>query len=278
MALTVPRVDWSAIAAQAQPEAYRRTWLARSLVELVEDRQYRGFAELYRQLDPETFARHPKATPREWYMETLQYCADRFPIIDPENFYAVQEEEYGPFGYIPIEACGFDPYNDPFESPSLAICICIRPWFDDPFGNDVKRGTKDFANLLRDARLPFGTNDKPRARPVRPPRGREFVPPWDGLKTLYEMTYGHTGFDFLDNYEYFDMMPPMWNVEEIRALERQWAKAEPFARRAWALRNLVDDEPDKYARTLALALLGDKETLRRITKPAHPTPLAEILK
>jgi hypothetical protein len=279
--MIAPRVDWKKVISLAAPGMYRRTWLSEALIEIYQDRKYKKFPELYRQLDPVFFSRQ-KLSPFMWYNEVMGYCADRFPLISPDEFYSVDEDTH-PFDYIPVQPQGFDAWNDPFESDSLALCLCVEPWFEySSHYNDsnLKRHVSDYKIYpalpaqIADVFLP---KKRPRAKAPRPPRGRTWRKPWGALTGLVQMAYGATGFDILDEYEFFDYGAHDWNVSEIRSLENQWQKAGPLHKAILELKAHIDnDATNANLGKMALALLEDRETLKQITQPVKQRTLAEV--
>ena len=268
--------------------AYRKSWFADKLDE------YSGagvFRRLLRVLAPDEFARLADPAPGRCFLALLRHIhKNLFPlhsyiraeIEDAENWEPHDlngfAENWAQAG-IPYDARGLNLYEEPIESPAVALCVEMNPdgeeyehAFLGPYRVELRHWIREVKTLA-----PFQLNG------MRPPNGRAWLKPWDAVTVLYTWSCGQAGNPFFDVWpgiwdQDMDTMSP-WNLGEIKSLAHAWEYAEPEWRRMQDLIAYVDASPRERLPLLAGAIRGDRETLRRISVPTGKrTTLAEVLK
>lgn len=245
--------------------AYRRTWFADRL----KDAAGRGvFGRLLAQVAPRVYAQLRDRHPFACYWALIAYVdACLFPlapwIIDDIEFDPDEGSEDDVLaalvdrGIVPGTE-GVDPDDDGVDSPALALCLRLTT---DAHALEVLDDF-DLADLWLTAR-PLS----PRHR-VRPPRGRVWRKPWQGLNDLFAWATSSSGNAFVDLsltqvQESYSL--DAWTLENVRVITRTWQRAKAILRRAAALRAFVDQAPAERLPLLAGALLGRRSALAAVT-------------
>ncbi len=265
-------VDWNEIRAHIEnmPLPCRRRELAEQVREAT---ALFKFVSLLQRLDPDGYRRMKDKSPRACYRLLLEWCAARFPVYCDAEDSLDDGDSYWTI-FIPMDLLGVDMYDCPPESPAMEMCYLANQGM-----RNIELGDTGFDLTLAQYADAFPHQVIGwRVRHLTPPRGCVFVPPWNGLKDLYDWVHGMTGFGLLDCVDgQTDVNTyPMWNVDELRSLVQQWKRAKPMFDRALALKKYVDGDPRRHLNTLALALMGDRAMRRWISRPARPKTLAEI--
>jgi hypothetical protein len=112
----------------------------------------------------------------------------------------------------------------------------------------------------------------------KPPRGRQWREPWNGLGDLYNWVTGQTGSMILD-YSTADVEEmgeyPRWEADEIRGWTADWRAHQSTWDRVTALRDMLRQgslrERGANLTTLALALAKDETTRRTLSLPRPGT-------
>ncbi len=270
----------------AVPRALRPSWLSERLSELA---GMAMFGTLLVQLAPRTYAGMRDKTPLGCFVALCNHLDTLFPV----NSYGVEVAAEGVlmgdstlqdiFAWgIPVDVHGFDDgrdYGDPPSSPADCVCLC----FGSP-SNFQQDSTTDYAvySTLDDYREGLPAPRVVDPRKLKPPRGRKWLPPWDGLLDLFAYVHHATGYDMLDLTgddlaEMAAEMPP-WNLDEIKSLAKSWAECKAILDRAEKLRQYIDAQPEERLPLLAGALAGDREALREITLAKSPKRLIDVWK
>lgn len=228
---------------------------------------------LLRKLKPRRAARVESANYRTVLVELLKELANRFPIQD-HVIYAIEVGEWededlpGMAGFIPIEVCGINPWNEELRA-SLLICFLLANPQDEA----------DTVNLdsLKPHRGWLGPylivpEDAPPPGVPRLPRGRTWRKHWDALLELFAYANGSTGYGFLDydqealDENGYNTYPEM-TLDEIRALERAWQMSKPVLDRVYRLVDYIEQDPRRRLELLARVLRHDKHALAAVTMP-----------
>ena len=227
------------------------------------------FRELLRALAPRKLAALEDQSQWGCYRELVAHLGTLFPVNDFSLDWAEELREEGSAWWswgIPVGWQGCDYYYNGSDTGPLAIELIVR--LHEGGSIDPKTVSKELAPHL-DRMMPLLM--QPLAKFHRPPRGRVFRQPWNGLKDMWDWATQNTGYGLLDVSAYEadesgDEGPP-WNLEEIRHCARMWRECEPIMNRAWALVRHIHEAPLERLPQLAGALVGDPATLKQITKP-----------
>lgn len=246
--------------------AVRLTWLfERVNVTANMPADFRG---LLRTLAPRKLAALADQSQWACYGALINHLGTLFPVDVYVVDWATELYEGGETWWtwgIPLNWEGCDYYYDGVGNTSLAVQLIAR--FKD--GASASMDSKELTVHL-DAIGPLLM--QPLAPDLKkPPRGRQWRAPWQGLNDLWNWFNQNTGYGWLDVCAYEasetgDEGPP-WNLEEIRHCQQLWRECEPILKRIYALMHYIDAEPAKRLPLLAGALVGDASTLKQITKP-----------
>lgn len=258
---------------------YCRAWFGNELKKRAGELFFGG---LLNALAPERYARmegHGTLfQPYDWrshYFDLLDYCMTLFPICDYDFWIedlSVQEVIWNgiPVGCMGVEALDGGYYSDydldDLESPAMALCISIG---DGLPPEEFKAALGQYIGILP-GWLFEPNRDHPIKITLKPPRGREWIEPWNGLPDLFEFANGMTGSSFLDysqNYAFSgEIRLPAWTVDEIKSLATLWEHSKPIYDRAMALEDYVNRRPDMMLPLLAGAIRGDGAAMHEVTR------------
>lgn len=262
--------------------AYRRSYFAAQLRGL----RYHRFGAMLRELAPQKYRAlpgQPTPEPLACFRELSRHIATLFPVYDsyetlawdmPED--ATPEEllhTLDDMG-IPVEPMGF--YDDGYHlregaSPALTLAY----WYSS--GWDTETKLDEFDALRPYADLEWLAGERALAKDfARPPRGRAWRAPWDGLGDLLAYVAHDTDHPFLNFTDTDELTNPAWNLGEIRSLTRAWELAEPVLKCIIALQKYVDAAPVRRLPQFAGLLRGDK-FLRDKTSTPSPAPRSKTL-
>lgn len=252
-----------------------------------------GLGYLLQSVSP-PIQQHPGTT-LGYYLRLVECCARLFPVsnyrvdIEMEN-YREGMTEVGELytdmdlaaSFVPVEVYGIewcDLWGQP--APILALCAMHVDREDDIFSSfideivtdslagyeDLFGGEMDAVEISLDA--------------VKPPRGREWISPWDGVRDLWAYAHCSTGCGFLDYSEEYVAQygSATWRVDEVLAYAEDWANGRDMWGRIVALREHVEEKRHESMRMRLLAgvLRGEKEALMRATRPKRNAPLVEVM-
>lgn len=266
--------------------ALRRSWLLNRA-----DQRINLFARLLAKLDPARTIHHTRGKMSS-YFALLDYLGTLFPVFESE-FEMYEDEGEDPVFYaaqmgIPTDVHGCE-YDDRFERRTWAALSAIE-WFRS---NSDERGRTDSyeSNLnnypalkpLQQHLQEFRGIDLA-ARALKPGRGREWIEPWNALPDLVKYVDSNTGIYWLD-VSHMDIAEsggtyPMWTIGEIRALAREWQRAEVIWERIKRLADYIDANPANRVWLLLAVLSGNPDAREEVTryKPGtrRPRTLAEV--
>jgi hypothetical protein len=266
--------------------AVRRSWLLNRA-----DERINLFARLLAKLDPTRTINHVHGK-MSAYFALLDYLGTLFPVFESE-FEIYEDEGENPVFVaiqmgIPADVRG-RTYEDRFEQRTWAALSAIE-WFRS--SSEERRRPNSYESNL---------NDYPALKPIqrhleefryselvasalKPGRGREWIEPWNGLLDLVEYVDSNTGIFWLD-VSHMDIDEsggsyPMWSIGEIRALAREWKKAEVVWERIKRLADYIDANPANRVWLLLAVLSGLPDAREEVTryKPSarKPKTLAEV--
>lgn len=252
--------------------AYRRTWIADRL----DDMCGRGlFLAFLRQLTPAQAALVANATTNQQVFALLMHLNNHyFPIDDYVAASVQMATDEGDLDWedvlmmgIPVEVYGFEYERDADSDDAMVFCALSQDYTirSEFVGVLEKYNVHEYAGRV--GRIP------------KLPRGRQWIEPWGDLGLMYEWINGATQNRWLDwNTEMLEQGGnPPWEMEEIRALAKDWKRSEPQVKRLTNFRRFLQTKPEVKIPLLAGALVGDKHALQRMTRPARVKTLAEVL-
>jgi hypothetical protein len=252
--------------------AVRCSWMLRQA-----DLHCNRFARLLAKLDPKWPIKYTRGNLSAYYA-LLGYLETRFPVFESEfedpgdepEWNALYEvEEFG----IPVDFHGRD-YNARDGDATHAAYAAVE-WFASedrlrdydhyaakisyyPALNKISQALRGFEQMHYDTSA------------INLTRDRTWSGLWVGLPDLVKYCLCSTGLYFLD-YSHLDVMEgggyyPRWSVGEIKALAKEWNKAEPVWKRIKALAEMIDARPEYYVPLMLRVLSGEAEAKQLITK------------
>lgn len=171
---------------------------------------------------------------------------------------------------IPLLTFGVDIENlTDQESQAKALIICEVT----EYGNEYD--LKAFPALVPYLDVIPNMDDCDITEFGKPPKGRKFIEPWDGLGNLCDWMASMTGHDILnlsdtDVWEGAIEMPP-WTVDDLRSLIDDWKDAQVVMNSANLLADFIDKHPRERLPLLQRVIHQDVKALESVT---IPDPLA----
>ena len=250
--------------------ALSRTWFADLLMN---DGLPYAFRSILRTLTPDVYAALSDKSAIECYKALLGWLAeDRLPL---EVFATDAIDDFGHGGEwndgmfwepsIPCEVFGVS-YEEP-EQNSAAKELLIYEHAKRTFEYSIVH----FPSLARYWEDIAKYDDDPQGYPTKPPRGRRWIEPWNGLPDLCAWMTSNTGIACLD-YSWDDIhtggteMPP-WTVADIQSLVKLWQEAKAIMLRADALAAFIDERPIERLSLLRGLIRHNHKAIREITRP-----------
>jgi hypothetical protein len=265
--------------------ALRRSWLLNRA-----DERINLFARLLAKLDPTRTIDHARGKMAA-YLALVDYLGTLFPVFEADFDY-LEDESGDPLMYadqmgIPTDIRGRE-YDDRFEQSTWSALSAIE-WFrslsEERRSNSYESALDNYPALKPIQRhLEEFRNRDFAPRALKPGRGREWIEPWNGLLDLVEYVDSNTGIYWLD-VSHMDINEsggsyPMWTTGEIRALTREWKKAEVVWERIARLADYIDANPANRVWLLLAVLSGNPDAREEVTRykasARKPKTLAEV--
>lgn len=282
---------------------YRPTWVARTLAKEADNW---FFINLLRQVAPERFAALPERSGAKCFRALVEHCGMLFPF-QPLNDSDVFKTWDGQTitictaaraDGILVEYLGYE-YADYHNGSDLAAMVFLKIASND--GSELEGDNYDFffdppdeVDLKAELHQAGAWSDQLGTiwdRPLtggcfKPPRGRAWIQPWDGLADYLAWLTRSTGSLILD-YSCQDIADmedgyPRWDAEEIASLANDWKMTAPrwarIDRFATHMAKAKGAERAQQLVIMAKLLTGDATARLLYCEKAAPRPrtLAEV--